>query len=118
MASTEVKFEFDREKAKSTNVMKYPTYPTNSMVEEYMLLANVAVAQRIQFWYPAYAILRRHPQPKMDALGKLRDKLGKLGFEFAFDGTKELAASLDAIHREGDEHINRIVRGSATRCMN
>jgi len=47
MSSTEVKFEFDADKAKSTNVMKYPTYPTNSMVEEYMLLANVAVAQRI-----------------------------------------------------------------------
>ena len=54
----------------------------------------------------------------MDALAKLRDKLAKLGFEFAFDNQKELAASLDAIKRENDVHVNRIVRGSATRCMN
>jgi exoribonuclease R len=47
MSSSEVKFEFDPETQKSKNVLLYQTYPTNSMVEEFMLLANCAVAQRI-----------------------------------------------------------------------
>lgn len=33
------------------------------MVEEFMLLANISVAQRIYREFPEYAVLRRHPQP-------------------------------------------------------
>ena len=33
-----------------------------------MLLANIAVANKIYETYPAYAILRRHPEPKIEAL--------------------------------------------------
>ena len=36
---------------------------TNSMVEEFMLLANVSVAERISREFPVCAVLRRHPQP-------------------------------------------------------
>lgn len=35
-----------------------------SMIEEFMLLANVAVAERLANFYPSFAILRRHPLPK------------------------------------------------------
>ena len=34
------------------------------MIEEFMLLANVAVAERLANFYPSFAILRRHPLPK------------------------------------------------------
>ena len=36
---------------------------TNSMVEEFMLLANVTVAKKIQEEFPHCACLRRHPAP-------------------------------------------------------
>ena len=36
---------------------------TNSMVEEFMLLANISVAKKILSHYPEYAVLRRHPPP-------------------------------------------------------
>ena len=42
----------------------YKLFDTNSMVEEFMLLANIAVAEKIYAHFPALAILRRHPQPK------------------------------------------------------
>ena len=41
------------------------------MVEEFMLLANVAVAERLAEFYPTFAILRRHPLPKEKALKDL-----------------------------------------------
>jgi exosome complex exonuclease DIS3/RRP44 len=36
---------------------------TNSMVEEFMLLANISVATRILADFPECSILRRHPTP-------------------------------------------------------
>ena len=38
-------------------------YP-NRFVEEFMLLANMAVAHRIYKAYPDLATLRRHPEPQ------------------------------------------------------
>lgn len=36
---------------------------TNSMVEEFMLLANISVAEKILEEFPECAMLRRHPEP-------------------------------------------------------
>ena len=43
----------------------YKMYDTNSLVEEFMLLANVSVAEKILSRFPAISILRRHQQPKV-----------------------------------------------------
>jgi len=36
---------------------------TNSMVEEFMLLANIYTAQKTRTEFPQSAVLRRHPTP-------------------------------------------------------
>ena len=41
------------------------------MIEEFMLLGNVAVAERLAQFYPTFAILRRHPAPKQKELAEL-----------------------------------------------
>lgn len=38
---------------------------TNSMVEEFMLLANISVAQKIYDEFPDCAMLRKHPAPPL-----------------------------------------------------
>lgn len=38
-------------------------FETNSMVEEFMLQANISVAEKILEDFPDCAMLRRHPQP-------------------------------------------------------
>lgn len=38
-------------------------FETNSMVEEFMLLANISVAEKILSEFPDCAMLRRHPEP-------------------------------------------------------
>lgn len=43
-----------------TDITYYKLLPTNSMVEEFMLLANVSVAAKIQKHFPSSNILRRH----------------------------------------------------------
>ena len=46
-----------------------------------MLLANMAVARKIFTTFPKVAILRRHPDPKMDMLDKIVEQLGFLGVQ-------------------------------------
>ena len=54
---------------------------SNKMIEEFMLLANMAVARKIYTTFPDVAILRRHPDPKMDMLDKIVEQLGFLGIQ-------------------------------------
>lgn len=60
---------------------------TNSMVEEFMLLANISVAQRIYREFPDCAMLRKHPAPppsNYDILHKAsRSKVRGLYFTFS-----------------------------------
>ena len=61
LASPEVRFELDDETSNPLDVSLYISRETNKMVEEMMLLANIAVAERISEHYPSFALLRRHP---------------------------------------------------------
>ena len=61
--SPEVRFEMDDEKQDPLSMDSYKHKETNSLVEEFMLLANCLVARRITDAYPKLAILRRHPVP-------------------------------------------------------
>jgi hypothetical protein len=40
-------------------------WDSNRLIEEFMLLANMAVARRIHAAFPTLALLRRHPPPKV-----------------------------------------------------
>ena len=52
------------------------------LIEEFMLLANMAVAHRLQGAFPRLALLRRHPSPKLnkaeDLVKLLLDRNGTL----------------------------------------
>ena len=63
LSSPEVRFEMDDEKQDPLSMDSYKHTETNSLVEEFMLLANCLVARRITDAYPKLAILRRHPVP-------------------------------------------------------
>lgn len=97
---------------------EYKHVDTHFMIEEFMLLANVAVAERLADFYPTFAILRRHPKPKDKPLRELVEQLAKFGFQVSTESSKKLAESLDLAKRENDPFFNKIVRILATRCMN
>uniref|UniRef100_A0A4W4DZN9 DIS3-like exonuclease 2 n=1 Tax=Electrophorus electricus TaxID=8005 RepID=A0A4W4DZN9_ELEEL len=57
----------------------YQYRDSNKLVEEFMLLANMAVAQHVYRWSPRLALLRRHPPPQgrmMDVLQELCQQMG------------------------------------------
>ncbi|CAH2105369.1 unnamed protein product [Euphydryas editha] len=63
LASPEIRFQVDSETHEPLEVQAKRILDTNSMVEEFMLLANVSVAERVAADYPQSALLRRHPAP-------------------------------------------------------
>lgn len=64
LSSPEIKFKFEANTENPTDVAEYRHVDTHFMIEEFMLLANIAVAEKIVHHYPSFAILRRHPTPK------------------------------------------------------
>lgn len=63
LASPEIRFYIDSETHDPIEVQAKQIRETNSMVEEFMLLANISVAEKIFAEFPEHAVLRRHPIP-------------------------------------------------------
>ena len=63
LSSNEIRFSLDSETNDPIDVMSKELKETNSMVEEFMLLANITVARKIYETFPQFACLRRHPEP-------------------------------------------------------
>lgn len=66
LASPEIRFHVDSETHDPIEVQAKQIRETNSMVEEFMLLANISVAEKIYQEFPECAMLRRHPEPPVN----------------------------------------------------
>ena len=117
LASQEVRFLLDTESQKPTDVEMYVMKEANGLVEEFMLLANITVAQRIVEYYPTFSLLRRHPTPSADNFRPLVKAAAVVGIPIRVDSSRLLADSLDAAVIPGFPYFNRLIRILATRCM-
>jgi exosome complex exonuclease DIS3/RRP44 len=118
----------------------------NGLVEECMLMANIAVAQKIHSAYPDLAVLRRHPTPPADNFAELEatlqaaNSLTRFQEEasvqritdqpmkenlpqqehtsiLSWDSSKALAISLDLLKAATTPAFASLVRMLVTRCM-
>ncbi|KAI1487262.1 mitotic control protein dis3 [Biscogniauxia mediterranea] len=118
LSSPEVKVQMESETSDPIDVKTKELLDTNSLVEEFMLLANISVAGKIYDAFPQTAILRRHGAPPKTNFDELANQLKvKRGFELRFDSSKALADSLDACVDPQEPFFNTLVRIMATRCM-
>ena len=118
LASPEVKVEADSESSDPIDVQTKQLLETNSLVEEFMLLANISVATRIYEAFPETAMLRRHGAPPASNFEALQDLLNvRKGLHLRVESSKELADSLDECVDPNAPFFNTIVRIMATRCM-
>ena len=117
LASPEIRFEVSSETNDPIDVVSKPMLDTNSLVEEFMLLANISVAEFIFQHFPECAVLRRHPVPPASNFEPIL-KAGKTqGFTLQVESNKALAASLDAAVKPDNPYMNTMLRILATRCM-
>ncbi|KAJ2933461.1 hypothetical protein H1R20_g3629, partial [Candolleomyces eurysporus] len=117
LASPEVKIHLDSsESSDPIDVEQKELRETNSLVEEFMLLANISVAQKIQETFPQTAVLRRHMPPPKTNFEKLQDILQKRkGLTLDVSSSGALAASLDKCIDSEEPAFNTLVRIMATR---
>ncbi|NWY41399.1 RRP44 exonuclease, partial [Sylvia atricapilla] len=132
LASPEVRFHMDSETHDPIDMQTKELKETNSMVEEFMLLANISVAQKIYDEFPEFALLRKHPAPppsNYDILVKAAKSkaiiltifasffLSFQNLEIRTDSAKALAESLDKAESPTFPYLNTLLRILTTRCM-
>ncbi|CAM1507158.1 Fc.00g067990.m01.CDS01 [Cosmosporella sp. VM-42] len=118
LSSPEVKVQTESETSDPIDVKTKELLDTNSLVEEFMLFANISVAAKIYEAFPQTAILRRHAAPPKTNFDELSNQLRvKRGLELRTDSSKALADSLDQCTDAQDPFFNTLVRIMATRCM-
>lgn len=121
LASPEVKFKISELTDEITDVHMYELRETNRMVEEFMLLANVVVAEKTLRQFPQCAILRRHPRPSEEMFEPLLKAAKAVGFEIDVSDSRKLNDSLTKLDAEakakGDDYVGTLMRIIATRSM-
>jgi protein SSD1 len=89
------------------NTGVYEQKEANKLIEEFMLLANMAVAKRIAGAFPKTALLRRHPIPNKRQMDKFLELVMKLGYPMDASTSGSLQASFDAIE---DDEVQQTLR--------
>lgn len=117
LASPEIRFEVDSETHDPIDLHTKVLKDTNSMVEEFMLLANISVAEQIYKSFPHCALLRRHPAPPLSNFDILIKAGICKGMEIAVETSKALAQSLDLAVAPDQPYLNTMLRIMTTRCM-
>ncbi|KAM3718476.1 putative exosome complex exonuclease RRP44 [Dirofilaria immitis] len=117
LASSEIRFSIDSETKDPINVQEKKMLATNSMVEEFMLLANISVAERITADFPDCALLRRHPIPPEENYKPIIDMAKAKGFKMNVESGKALSESLDKAVDPNNAMLNTLFRMLTTRCM-
>jgi exosome complex exonuclease DIS3/RRP44 len=118
LASPEVKVRSESETSDPVDVQTKRLLDTNSLVEEFMLLANISVAAKNYEAFPQTALLRRHAAPPKSNFEELANQLKvKKGLELRTDSSGAVADSLDACVDPNNPFFNTLVRIMATRCM-
>ena len=117
LASPEIRFEIDSETHDPIDLQSKELKETNSLVEEFMLLANISVAMQIFESFPHCAMLRRHPAPPQSNYTILLQAAKTRDVKIAVESAKALALSLDEARLPVEPYFNTLLRILATRCM-
>ncbi|GCC23931.1 exosome complex exonuclease RRP44 [Chiloscyllium punctatum] len=117
LSSPEVRFHIDSETHDPIDLQTKELKETNSMVEEFMLLANISVAQKIYEEFSECALLRKHPAPPLSNYDILVKAARSKNLDIQTDSAKALADSLDNAEVPGSPYLNTLLRILTTRCM-
>ena len=89
-----IQFDLDKETGLPNGYHVHKQRDANKLIEEFMLLANMAVAHHIYGAYPETALLRRHPKPHQKQLDDLLELCKSFGIKFNTTSSKTIHESL------------------------
>ena len=97
---TKIGFTWDAETKTPNGFFPYIRKDSHKLIEEFMLFANVAVAEKIQNDYPELAFLRCHPEPTAENCQTLKDTMEAHDIVMDTTNSKTLASSIQRIVQE------------------
>uniref|UniRef100_A0A667ZMM2 DIS3-like exonuclease 2 n=1 Tax=Myripristis murdjan TaxID=586833 RepID=A0A667ZMM2_9TELE len=89
-------FTLDKDTMMPQGCYVYQYRDSNKLVEEFMLLANMAAAHQIYRSFPEQALLRRHPPPQTKMVDELQELCDQMGLNVDFSSAGALHRSLHA----------------------
>eukprot|EP00667_Euglena_gracilis_P001172 EG_transcript_1172 len=92
----------------------YEMQQANHLVEEFMLLANMQVAQKLVSWLPVQSLVRRHGGPLRKKLEPALEVIEQYGVRINAQSGPAMAQSLASL---GTDRRAQIVRLALTYCM-
>lgn len=104
-------------KGNPTQFGSYQIKDSNRLVEEYMLLANFLVAQKLLQAHGPLAFIRHHPAPVERAMELTLGTLKEHALEIDGSATKRLSDSLDRVRRDHGETVFAIVQAMLIKPM-
>ncbi|TRY78429.1 hypothetical protein TCAL_06904 [Tigriopus californicus] len=110
-------FTLDKETALPVGYQLYEHRHSNKLIEEFMLLANMRVAQKLNDSFPNLAVLRCHPPPKEQPLMKAANLLNRCGVPMNVSSSKAIAASLEQAARERSPQEYLVITNNLTKPM-
>lgn len=116
LSSPQLHFVLDSETQEPKIGEIYQLREVNSLVEEFMLYANIEVAKRIYQEFPQSALLRRHEAPLAARFEFINNALKRFNVQIDPESNKLLNETLEAVKRK-DASLDDIVRIMTTRCM-
>ncbi|KAF8843134.1 RNB-domain-containing protein [Paxillus ammoniavirescens] len=93
---------------------QYDYTEANEVVEEFMILTSVAVAQRIAVHLPEQALLRRHDTPIERRLNVFSERAKRLGVEVNISSSGAIMRSFEAITNPTARMVLELVSFKAT----
>ncbi|CAG2110099.1 unnamed protein product [Medioppia subpectinata] len=109
-------FILDKESGLPSGFTPYVYKDSNRLIEEFMLLANMAVAHRIYKKFDEKAFLRCHPQPSENGIKDFNYFCKCNGFQVDTSTSLTLQRTLEAIVNN-DENISRVVANFLLKAM-
>lgn len=116
LSSPQLHFVLDSETQEPKEGEIYQLREVNSLVEEFMLYANIEVAKRIYQEFPQSAMLRRHESPLAARFDYINHALKRYDVQIDPDSNKLLSESLDLV-KDKVPQLDDVVRIMTTRCM-
>ena len=114
-----LKFSLNKEDGMPSGLGSYKSKESNKLIEEFMLKANVSVAEKLVEHYPDNAIIRRHVGPKENVLKSTKEILQRMGIEVDTTSSKLMQEALNKLQHAPNQPsaTGLVVASLLAKCM-
>lgn len=96
-------FVWDEDTKTPNGFFPYVRKDAHMMIEDFMLLANIAVAEKIENHYPELAFLRLHPPPNPEKIQEVVGEMATQGLHLDVTSSGTLSRSIETVVQQMNE---------------